>query len=311
VRPGLIAAGGIALLGVAFSWTRQYRAAEGDLWTSSLSELRIRMQSRPGDAGVATRLGLRYLLEQRLPEAGRTLDQAVQLDPRSYEGYYLRGLLRASEGNRPAARADFEHALRLRPDFPPVRLRLGKLSIDEGEFRRAVEQLKEYVRQEPLDEAGYYWLGLAALAAGSEKESRWALERAVELNPDAAPYHLALGGWYLDTREGSDPARAEQEFRTVVRLAPSHWLGHYRLAVAMMHQGHLREAGAELEEAVRLQPDAREAAFLLPQVYRQLGDRAKADRYQRAAELLARTPAPPRGAAGAPGLREPGPRAQP
>src|SRR5207244_5576071 len=104
-------------------------------------------------------LARRYLLEERFADAGRELDRALRLEPARAEALYLRGLLQSFQKDSSGAEATFEQLLGRRADYAAARLRLGILQIERSEFKRAIETLKEYVRQAPRDDAGYYWLG--------------------------------------------------------------------------------------------------------------------------------------------------------
>ena len=68
---------------------------------------------------------------------------------------------------------------------------------------------------------------------------------------------LAVGQLAKAVKVGLD--RAIGELRTAVRLGPGDWLAHYRLATALLRRDDLAGAAAELEEAVRLNPSAKQA----------------------------------------------------
>src|SRR5262249_2100514 len=133
-----------------------------DLQRASVSELRLRTENHPTDARIPTELARRCLLEQRYADAGRELDRALRLEPDFAAALYLRGLLQIFQEDAGGAVASFERLLRIRPDYAPARLRLGILQIQRSDFKGAITTLKEYLRQEPRDDAGYYWLGVAA-----------------------------------------------------------------------------------------------------------------------------------------------------
>jgi cytochrome c-type biogenesis protein CcmH/NrfG len=161
------------------------------------------------------------------------------------------------------------------------------LHMERSELREALQSFERYVTEEPMDDSGWALLGLAAFGAGDAARAEAAMSRAIQLAPDAPNYHVALGGFLL-ARPQDDAVldRAIAELRAAVRLGPEEWLGHYRLATALMRRQDLASAAAELEEAARLNPAAKEPCVALPPVLRRLGDAQGAARYQRLAESL-------------------------
>lgn len=89
------------------------------------------------------------------------------------------------------------------------------------------------------------------LAVGLWQESNTAgafqhLFRALELDPDNAEAHMLLGNLYLFRRED---AKAEKEFREVLRIEKRSPAARNSLGVLYMHQGKFEKAIAELKIA--------------------------------------------------------------
>jgi cytochrome c-type biogenesis protein CcmH/NrfG len=279
-----------AALTAPLAYYAGHRVASGEqLATASVSELRLRSQNHPHDPRFAVELARRYMLEQRLPEAARLLDGALQAAPQSTDALYLRALVDYFQHDPAAAQARLQQVLKLDPHHAQAQLHLGMIDVERSEFNQAVELLRQYVAEESQDPAGYYWLGVAAFASGYEKLAFWSMEQAIKLAPDVGTYHLALGGFYFTSkRSGELMNEAIRELREAVRLSPGDWMIHYRMGVALTRAQRLPEAAAELEEAVRLNPKAYEPHFLLPQIWARLGNRQKAQYYQRIAEGMAK-----------------------
>ena len=283
---------GLAALG-ALVW-RDARL-KADLSAASISELKVLSASSPKDTELSLELVRRYLLEQRFGDARRELERVLRLEPKSVDALYLRGLSYNFENQPVRAVETLEEALKIDPRHAPSLLRVGQIYVARSEFKKAIERLTEYVKIEPMDDGGHYWLGLVSFTSGYEKLGLWAMKRAIELAPDNPVHHLALGGFYLNSRDSAQYlGEAEKELREAKRLDPGEWMSRFRLAAVLLRKKSVPEAATELEEAVRINPRAYEPYFLLPQVYRQLGDQKKADHYQRIAETLARQKGPGR-----------------
>ena len=74
----------------------------------------------------------------RTPGAIQHYNEALRLDPDNVDAHYNRGALLASQGkqNYAEARAEFERALQLRPDFLPARQGLETIRIRETRDRK-------------------------------------------------------------------------------------------------------------------------------------------------------------------------------
>ncbi len=69
-----------------------------------------------------------YFLNRNLDEAERILKQLVQQDPTSAEGFYLLGLIAEIRNRRDEAKAYFEKALSLRPDYREAQEHLDRVT---------------------------------------------------------------------------------------------------------------------------------------------------------------------------------------
>ena len=87
--------------------------------------------------------------DERLADAVRVLDAAVEREPGSASARYFQGtaLYRAGENRR--ALETLQRALGLTPPVPQVRIMLYNVHVAEREFERALEQLTLYLDENP------------------------------------------------------------------------------------------------------------------------------------------------------------------
>jgi predicted CXXCH cytochrome family protein len=163
--------------------------------------------------------GARDALVEPLAE-WRAAQQANADRPESHVNL---GALHARLGERDAARAEYEAALRLGPWFVPAYLNLADL-----------------LRQE-----------------GRDDEGERLLRRALEIAPDSADAHHALG---LLLARRHELAPAIDELRRAAELAPANAHYAYVYAVALHSSGDTAQAIATLEAVQRRRPGEREIA---------------------------------------------------
>lgn len=98
----------------------------------------------------------------------------------------------------------------------------------ETEGMEAAERFaRNWSRQVADDARVVYAVGLAWRLSGDDVKARVSLDRAVKLDPTLVAARYDRGEVVLNAGE---LAAAEEDFREVVRLAPEHWAGHFRLA---------------------------------------------------------------------------------
>jgi Flp pilus assembly protein TadD len=99
-----------------------------------------------------------------------------------------------------------------------------------------------------------YQQGRKHLAAGMAAQATVALEKAKRREPDKASIREALGIAYFRIRRY---AEAEQEFRTILELAPTDDYAHYALGRCLEKQGKDTEANGHYKLASSLRPDSK------------------------------------------------------
>jgi tetratricopeptide (TPR) repeat protein len=166
---------------------------------------------------------------------------------------------------------------------------LGIAQIETGQYEEAVANLSAALVKRPNDADLLYYLGRA-----SGLLSKRSIDTLLSVDPDSARAHQAMGENYFVLRQmpqaeqeyrealrqrpdipglqlelGLVHARsaqwdkAEEAFRAEAKRQPGNAEAAYRFGAALLQQGKVHEARAELERADRLQPDMPETLYLL------------------------------------------------
>ena len=184
-----------------------------------------------------------------------------------------------------------------------ARLRQAQAALQDGRADLAVTQLSQIVLKEPSNAEAFCLLAMANGRLRKLTAAQRAIQRALDLNPQNADYHLTaanieqdLGN--IDTcvellRQAlrlrpsfaqahnnlgivlSDLGRTEEAssaFAEAIRLNPRYARAHANLATAQMRMLHLTEALRSAQRATELQPDYAHAHHLLANAYTMLGD---------------------------------------
>lgn len=229
-------------------------------------------------------------------EAGKTLEEILELDPLNHRARHMLSLLRpsplAEKEFRSLIRSEFPHetylelalahdrlgmreealdALRQAPNHPLVRYWKAWL-LRETDPAAAALELQEAGKMSPLR--------VFPFRSETIPVFRWALEQVPE---DWKPqYYLGLIFWGKERREAAwkmfegcgnpdfaplsiirgyfleekDPDQALTEYARAVALEPDAWRYHHRLLVFLNSRGEAVEALASANEAVKRFPDS-------------------------------------------------------
>jgi tetratricopeptide (TPR) repeat protein len=140
-----------------------------------------------------------------------------------------------------------------------AQLYLNQRFID---YRAAAEFAARAIAVDPTRARGYSLLAQAYAALGKREELNALLERAeAQVPDDLAPYFYAAQS-LLSTQ--TDSALAEQLLRKYLTQppegeAPTLGEAHWRLGQALARQGKNEDAQREMEDAVRINPDLKDA----------------------------------------------------
>ncbi len=161
------------------------------------------------------------------------------------------GLCRAMLGDPEGALGEFEHALRVNPEYAAAHLNRALVLSELGR----------------LEEAGAAFQRVRELDAGEEGAI------PAELGNRIASTHATLGDLYI---EADRPEQAVEEYRKALAVRPGFVDIRTRMAQAWVALGQLEEARDALEVVLAERPSFLEARVRLGAVLKALGGREEA-----------------------------------
>ncbi len=210
--------------------------------------------------------------EGRYEESEKAYSRIIAADPADHEAWLKRAAVELKTGRSHDAEKD------------------AVMALERGAGERAAQALLLKIYRELGDDAKAQ-AAAAALQSASDAEeegrAKWrrarsALEQAEKLVqadrfsealplydsvtrdvPGYADAWFSAGMCYART---ADAKRAEQAFRTYLRLQPSSGEGHTALGLLLLMQRRITEARTELEDALRLDPASTEAKDALDSI---------------------------------------------
>ncbi|ABF43117.1 serine/threonine protein kinase with TPR repeats [Candidatus Koribacter versatilis Ellin345] len=228
------------------------------------------------------------------PQEEQAIQHRATDNPQAYDAYLRGSALTNTFDSKDAlegARKNFEEALKYDANYPPA---VAGLSWVEAQLYRNVEsdpkhlELAEKYGQKALQlapDAADTHLAIGSIAAIKYDYNTAAREfrRATELAPDSG-YASDLLSWALSYQIPPDPIGAEAAARKALRLQASIYPAYYHLGRALIAQGRYSEALESFEQMRRLSPTSNTAGLGFGQVYIAQGE------YDKAIEVLLKYP---------------------
>jgi TonB family protein len=280
----------------------------GSVLASQLADAEMRMRYGLESAGEYARLD---------PEGpGEEFREAIRLEPDHFEAHRYFAIYLSQRGRSREAIEQYREALRLEPESGPAHLGLAKELEACGEKIKGIEEYRlagrflseHYIRFEigkalerlgDLEAALEFFRALASdpktlpdYQAAYERLTKAVLEeRLARKTPSqkepkvaTAEDHYKLGS---DLAKRGELARAEAEFREAIRLNPGYADAHFMLSrVVSFDSNRLTEARDEYRIALKLNPDDEEAQNRLDQIEREIVEKEKREKKQRAERLV-------------------------
>jgi putative PEP-CTERM system TPR-repeat lipoprotein len=241
-------AGVLSVLGEAYMRAKRFKEAT-ELFNRAVA-------LAPERTGYRMRLALGRLAAGRTSEAIDDLESALKLDRTVRRAGWILGLihlrsgrtdaaletarlLRAKEPDNPfpenlsglafmrkgdleAARARFERALRLDPEYDPARYNLASLDQREGRVDAARTRYREILERKPAESAAMFELAKLAERQGRIKEAFDWLRNVERVNVNTLEASLRMAELYLRTRDARAALkialRLEQDYPVHLRV---------------------------------------------------------------------------------------------
>lgn len=229
---------------------------------------------------------LRHHRAGRLKEARRQYERILQADPRCAEAMHLLGTLIGQEGDpnkalewidKAIARdpgnvlyrknaastlvqcgraadavAQYEQALKLRPDFFEARMGLGGVLTDLGRQEEAIAVLAEAARQRPESDTAWVQYGRALQHAGRVVEAAECYATAIRLNPKQNLAYNNLGVIFDHAGQVDD---AIARFELAFQACPDHLPGLVNLVSVLVRAKRYAQAEPHLRQLVERDPN--------------------------------------------------------
>tara|TARA_B100000315_G_scaffold149027_1_gene137828 strand:- start:1663 stop:4296 length:2634 start_codon:yes stop_codon:yes gene_type:complete len=271
-------------------WDRDAWLRRGDFYLAQgdASEARRSFEVARGLPGgrMAARLRIvrSYLAEADLETARRLIDEIVGKASRQSAAQYLKGLVAYEQGDDEVAEKSLDNVLRADPNHAPARYLVGLLQYRQGRYASAEKNLTRFLDGNPQQAQARKLLASTHMARRDFLAVVRTLEPITLDNQD--PEVLALiGSAYMSL---GDLVQGTAALERAVQLAPDAELLRNQLALGLMGTGDDAKARALLEHLGESNEARLQGEYLSVMLWLKDGDTVAAE--QLVDQMLARNP---------------------
>ena len=179
-------------------------------------------------------------------------DSAIRLKPDYAGAYYNRGLAKGMLGQHFAAIADYDSAIRLKPDDANAYNNRGIVKSNLGQHFAAIADFDSAIRLKPDDADVYYNRGTVKSNLGQHLAAIADYDSTIRLNPDHADAYNNRG---IAKRALGQHFAAIADYDIAIRLKPDYATAYYNRGLAKSKLGQHSAAITDFDIAIRLNPD--------------------------------------------------------
>jgi membrane associated rhomboid family serine protease/Flp pilus assembly protein TadD len=200
----------------------------------------------------------------------------------AYTLYYRWGDALLSQNRPVEAIADFQRAIRVKPDYVPAHLALSYAYSFIPNYVQAEAELKQVLELDPQNATAHYALGFIYLNEQRTGEAREIFKQILTADPNSARAHFGLGAAFAADKRYDEAIR---EYRAALQINPRLEGAYYNIGMSQAMLKRYDEAiGAYLKE--REIGDDYQTESALADAYRNKGMQKEAeDAMNRAAQL--------------------------
>ena len=143
-------------------------------------------------------------------------NEAIRLKPDFAEAYNARGNAYDEKGDHDKAIADYNEAIRLKPGLAEAYYNRGLAYRRKGDLDKAIADYTEAIRLKPDNAPAYHNRGIAYRKKGDLDKAIADYNEAIRLDPKSA---IAYQSRYLAYEEKGDTAKAAEDFARMRQLA--------------------------------------------------------------------------------------------
>lgn len=191
----------------------------------------LQLQTNPQDVKAYLDRGRAYSYLKNIPEALADANQVIKLDPKSADGYTLRGQIKRNQKDLKGSQADYKTAKNLTN-------------------QKIIAETTSTLKSNPKDINAYLMRATAKGQLGDHAKALSDFEQALKLDPKNPQIFVARGQFYL---EAKNYQKAIAEANQAIKLDAKSYTAYFLRSEVYRKLGDLNKAEADTRKADELE----------------------------------------------------------
>ena len=224
-----------------------------------------------------------HLMNGDLEEARACYQRAIALNPDYAKAHSNLGFVLKEQGNYGDAERCLKIALSFDPKIADTHYMLGSISQIQDRFEDTAHHFRKALELDPDHEFACRDLCYVLFQLGKIEDAKEVIAEGIARNTGIPDYHYYLGNLYMHTGELDNAAAC---YGTTLSIQPAYVGAHFNIGILLQEQGNPGEAIASFRKATALKPDFADAHYNLGNVLRDLGRLEEAENsYRRTIQI--------------------------
>lgn len=193
------------------------------------------LQTNPQDIKAYLDRGRAYLSLRNMPQALADANQVIKLDPKSADGYSLRGLVKRSQNDLKGSQADDKTAQIL-------------------SNQKIIAETTSILKSNPKDINAYLMRATAKGQLGDNAKALADFDQALKLEPKNPQIFVARGQFYLEIKNYQ---KAIAEANQAIKLDPKSYTAYFLRSEIYRKLGDVKKAEMDIKKADELELSGR------------------------------------------------------
>jgi len=219
-------------------------------WRNDISLYTKTLAQSPDAYQILNNLGTVYWRQDRIEDARRCWERALQLRPTQSIFLNNLGLYYTRKNNYTEAESYLRRAMLLKPDYTDPHLNLGSVLRKERKWNESELQLKAAIALSPLDPAARNEMARLDETMGQTAEAMAEFKKSLAASPNVT----ALDGLGKLEMQAGRAGEARIEFQRALALNRYDSRAHFGLAALDASAGLFEQAIAEYEAGLQTDP---------------------------------------------------------
>ena len=211
--------------------------------------------------------------DQAIAACTRIADDKAEITEHRAIAFYNRGVSYGAKGEHDRAIADYDQAIKLKPDYPDAFVHRGISYGAKGEHGRAIADYDQAIKLKPDYAIAFVHRGISYGAKGEYDRAIANYDQAIKLNPDYPDAFVHRGISYYAK---GDYDRAIADFDRAIKLKPNLADAFQNRGISYNAKGEYDRAIADYDQAIKLDPQNITAFYGRGASFVAKGERARA-----------------------------------